>query len=163
MIWHQDSIIENNKLDHIMFYRVYSATTENFESWDDQVVRLVDFVNRYGMCVTGWPRICSVCHSHKPVLLSSIVTYHRIFNKSNMADVTVKQELLSLLEHLNARPVSSGGLCCSVFCFLLSVCGLFFVFLFFFLLVIVLVLSVCLSIFLWTMVLYVFLFFFFGP
>ena len=38
-----------------------------------------------------------------------------------MADVTVKQELLALLEHLNARPVSSGGLCCSVFCFLLSV------------------------------------------
>ena len=35
-----------------------------------------------------WPRIYSVCRSRNPVILSSIVTYHLIFNMSDMTAVT---------------------------------------------------------------------------
>ena len=28
-----------------------------------------------------WPQICSICRSHNPVLFSSFMTYHQIFNQ----------------------------------------------------------------------------------
>ena len=41
-----------------------------------------NLVNRYGVSVHKWPRICSVCRNHNPVL-SSLRTYHKFCNKSN--------------------------------------------------------------------------------
>jgi len=34
-----------------------------------------------------WPRICSTCRKHFPVL-SSFITYHRVFNWSNTTGAT---------------------------------------------------------------------------
>jgi len=44
-----------------------------------------DLVKRY-----KWPRICSVCSNHNPVL-SSFMTYHRICHKSNTMNVTLRE------------------------------------------------------------------------
>jgi hypothetical protein len=39
----------------------------------------------YVLC-PNWPRVCSVCRNHNPVL-SSFMTYHQVCNKSNATDV----------------------------------------------------------------------------
>jgi hypothetical protein len=38
-----------------------------------------DLVDRYGILCHNWPRICSTCRKHFPVL-SSFMTYHRVCN-----------------------------------------------------------------------------------
>jgi hypothetical protein len=67
------------------------------------VVTMVWFTDMEYMC-RKWPRICSTCRKHFPVL-SSFMIYHRICNQINMS--LVKQELLTLPEHLSS-PVISG-------------------------------------------------------
>ena len=55
------------------------------------------------------PRICSVCHSYNPVLISAFTTFHRIYTKIVSQQVTlVEQGLLTLLEHLRLLLVFSG-------------------------------------------------------
>ena len=46
-----------------------------------------NLVNRYGVSVHKWPRICSVCRNHNPVL-SSFVAYHRVYNRSKTTGAT---------------------------------------------------------------------------
>ena len=50
-----------------------------------------------------WPRICSTCRKHFPVL-SSVMTYHGFVTRLTPV------ELLSLPEHLGSPPVFSGVL-----------------------------------------------------
>ena len=47
-----------------------------------------DLVNGYGSLWHRYPRICSVCRSYIPVLLSSFMSYLRILNKSNTTGAT---------------------------------------------------------------------------
>ena len=47
-----------------------------------------DLVNGYGCLWHRYPRICSVCRSYIPVLLSSFMSYLRILNKSNTTGAT---------------------------------------------------------------------------
>ena len=46
------------------------------------------------LCHT-WPRICSVCHNHTPVL-SSFMTYHRVLTWVTRGVPLVEQELFTL-------------------------------------------------------------------
>ena len=54
-----------------------------------------------------WPRICSTCRKHFPVL-SSFMTYHRVVTRLARSVPLVEQELLTLQEHLSSPPVFSG-------------------------------------------------------
>jgi hypothetical protein len=56
-----------------------------------------------------WPRICSTCCKHFPVL-SSVMTYHRIVTRLTRQVSLVEQELLTLPGHLSSPPVFSGVL-----------------------------------------------------
>ena len=47
------------------------------------------------------PRICFTCRKHVTVL-SSFMTYHRVYNKGDTTGVTSEQELLTLLENLSS-------------------------------------------------------------
>ena len=68
-----------------------------------------------------WPRICSTCRKHFPVL-SSFMTYHRVVTRLARSVPLVEQELLTLQEHLSSPPVFSGVrvtrslVCCVIFC-----------------------------------------------
>jgi hypothetical protein len=54
-----------------------------------------------------WPRICSTCRKHFPVL-SSFTTYYRCVTRLTRRVPLVEQELLTLPEHLSSPPVFSG-------------------------------------------------------
>ena len=51
-----------------------------------------------------WPRICSTCRKHFPVLSSFTRSITRLTRRVPL----VEQELLTLPEHLNSPPVFSG-------------------------------------------------------
>ena len=69
-----------------------------------------------------WPRICSTCRKHFPVL-SSFTTYHGFVTRLTRRVSLVEQELLTLPEHL----------CYSSFSFMCMLCrSLFFLLYFFF-------------------------------
>ena len=55
------------------------------------------------ICIWQWPRICSLCRNHN-LTLSSFVTNHHIFHKTNVVKLVslVEYELLTLLEHLSS-------------------------------------------------------------
>ena len=54
-----------------------------------------------------WPRICSTCRKHFQVL-SSFMTYHGSVTRLTRQVSLVKQELLTLPEHLSSPPVFNG-------------------------------------------------------
>jgi hypothetical protein len=54
-----------------------------------------------------WPRICSTCRKHFPVL-SSFMTYHRVVTRLTRPVSLMDQELLTLPEHMSSPPVFSG-------------------------------------------------------
>ena len=51
-----------------------------------------------------WPRICSVCRNHNPIL-SSFMTCHQIVTKVARRATHVEQKLFTLPEHLSSPPV----------------------------------------------------------
>ena len=51
-----------------------------------------------------WPRICSTCRKHFPVL-SSLVTYHWFVTRLTRRVPLVEQKLITLPEHLSSPPV----------------------------------------------------------
>ena len=53
------------------------------------------------------PWICSICFNHNPVL-SSIMTYHQVCNKSNTTGATSKAGTAHPSEHLSPQPVLVG-------------------------------------------------------
>jgi hypothetical protein len=75
--------------------------------------------------------MCSVCRNHNPVL-SSFMSYHRVYNKSNTAGSTCEQELKTLPEHLNSLPVFRGVHVAQSFVFCVMFCRLLFILLSFF-------------------------------
>ena len=54
-----------------------------------------------------WPRICSTCRKHFPVL-SSFMTYHRVVARLTRPVSLMDQELPTLPEHMSSLPVFSG-------------------------------------------------------
>jgi hypothetical protein len=54
-----------------------------------------------------WPRICSTCRKHFPIL-SSFMTYHRVVTRLTRPVSLMDQELLTLPEHMSSPPVFSG-------------------------------------------------------
>jgi hypothetical protein len=54
-----------------------------------------------------WPRICSTCRKHFPVL-SSFMTYHRFVTRLTWRVPLVEQERLTLPQHLSSLQVFSG-------------------------------------------------------
>ena len=54
-----------------------------------------------------WPRICSTCRKHFPVL-SSFINYHGFVTRLKRRVSLVEQELLTLPEHPSSLPVFSG-------------------------------------------------------
>ena len=65
-----------------------------------------------------WPRISSACRNHNPVL-SSFMPYHRVCNKS-------KKTVALESPPPPPRPEMIGS-CCSIFIFLVMLCGSLFV------------------------------------
>jgi hypothetical protein len=67
-----------------------------------------------------WPRICSTCRNHNPVL-STFMTY-QVSNKSNTMGATCETETFSLLEHtswpqvFNEVRIAWSVVFCGVFC-----------------------------------------------
>jgi hypothetical protein len=53
-----------------------------------------DFFDRYGICVSKWPRLCSFYRIHHNPVLSSFMTYHGILIKYNITRATKEQECL---------------------------------------------------------------------
>ena len=60
-----------------------------------------------------WPRICSVCRRHNPVILSSFMTYNHIFNKSIMTGATSRAATIAYPSRAHDIYVTLGSLECS--------------------------------------------------
>jgi hypothetical protein len=69
--------------------------------------RYHDLVDRYGISVSQWPRICSTSRKHFPVLSSS-TTYYRFGTRLTQRVPLVEQELPTLPEHMSSPPVLVG-------------------------------------------------------
>jgi hypothetical protein len=67
-----------------------------------------------------WPRIRSVFRNHNPIL-SSIMTYHRVCNKSNTTGSTSGEGTDYPSGAPELTPVFLEGPCCPIFSFLCSV------------------------------------------
>ena len=91
---------------------------------------LVDFFVLFCFVFIKGPRICSVCRSYNPVLISAFTTFHRIFTKIVSQQVTlVEQGLLILLEHMRLLLVFSGVHVAQYLAFCVMFYRLLFVFL----------------------------------
>ena len=64
-----------------------------------------------------WPRICSTCRIHNPVL-STFMTYHRVSSKSNTTGATCETETFSLSDELT--PGFKWGSYCLIYSFLVE-------------------------------------------
>ena len=73
----------------------------NFESF---MVNIITWLTITEYLCHKWPRICSICCHHNPVL-SSFMTYHRVCNTTG---VTCGARQFSLPEHLSSPQVFSG-------------------------------------------------------
>ena len=67
-----------------------------------------------------WPRICSTCRKHFPVL-SSFITYHRVFNWSNTTGATSGAGIDNPSGAPDFTPGFHCGSCCLIFSFPCSI------------------------------------------
>jgi hypothetical protein len=79
--WKSPLIVTNqNRLINIVVKKLYRHHFESF------MVTTLTWLTVTGYQYHKWPRICSACRVHNPVL-SSFMTYHRVCNKCNTTDV----------------------------------------------------------------------------
>jgi hypothetical protein len=79
-----------------------------------------------------WPRICSTCRKHFPVL-SSFTTYYRVYNLINTMGATSGAGTAYLSRPHELTPGFYCGSCYSIFSSICMFCKSLFVLLFFFL------------------------------
>jgi hypothetical protein len=77
------------------------------------------------------PRICFTCRKHVTVL-SSFMTYHRVYNKGDTTGVISERELLTLPENLSSPPVFCGVRVARSLVLCVMFCRSLFVLLYFF-------------------------------
>jgi len=94
----------------------YSGNNSLFESFT--VATMTWFTVTEYLC-QKWPRKCSVCRNHNPVLSSFMTSFITGFvTRERQRMSRVDQELPPLPEHLSSPPGFQWGLCCLIFSFL---------------------------------------------